>query len=147
MPTEVPPLTYEELFEVARRISGRTLLTITGRRFRVGTYRDSIVFTPESTGRGQSDGRAAGERFVERYNEIRSLRPGDYSKTVRNASYYAALVAAIVRRPDPDTRSVLRAANPHRPRSRQPAAVHDPPRDARGCAPPPPRAERRRRDR
>lgn len=42
---------------------------------------------------GQSDGRKAAERFLERYNETGSLRPGDYSKVTRNASYYVGLLA------------------------------------------------------
>ena len=42
----------------------------------------------------QTDGRKAAERFVARYNEIRSLRPGDYSGVTRNASYYVGLLLA-----------------------------------------------------
>ena len=34
------------------------------------------------------------ERFVERYNQIGSPRPGDYAKVTRNASYLLALIAA-----------------------------------------------------
>jgi hypothetical protein len=40
-------MTYEELLDFARRNEGRTLETVTGRRFRVGSYMDSIVFVPE----------------------------------------------------------------------------------------------------
>jgi hypothetical protein len=65
---------------------------VTGRRFRVGVYLDCPFFTPESSGVGQSDGRAAAERFVDRYNEIGSLRPGAYGDVTRNASYYVALI-------------------------------------------------------
>jgi hypothetical protein len=85
-------VTYEELLELARRYEGRTLETVTGKRFKVGIYLDCPFFTPESTGRGQSDGRAAAERFAARYTEIGSLRPGDYSGVTRNASYYVALL-------------------------------------------------------
>lgn len=85
-------MTYEELLALARRFEGRTLETVTGKRFRVGIYLDCAFFIPESSGRGQSDGRAAAERFVARYNAIGSLRPGDYSKVTRNASYYVALI-------------------------------------------------------
>jgi hypothetical protein len=87
-------MTYDELLAIARRFDGQTLETVTGTRFRVGVYRDSAFFTPLSTGRGQSDGRAAHERFVERYNQIGSPRPGDYARVTRNASYLVALVAA-----------------------------------------------------
>jgi hypothetical protein len=87
-------MTYDELLELAHRFDGRTLETVTGTRFMVGVYRDCAVFTPESTGRGQTDGRAAHERFVARYNEIGSPRPGDYAGVTRNASYLVALVAA-----------------------------------------------------
>ena len=86
-------MTYEELLELARRYEGETLETVTGRRFSVGIYMDCPFFTPESSGYGQSDGRKAAERFVDRYNDIGSLRPGDYSGVTRNASYYVALVA------------------------------------------------------
>ena len=85
-------VTYEELLELARRFEGKTLETVTGRRFTVGVYLDCPFFTPESTGRGQSDGRTAAERFVARYNETGSLRPGDYSRVTRNASYYVGLL-------------------------------------------------------
>src|SRR5204862_5623990 len=51
-------------------------------------------FTPESSGYGQSDGRRAHERFVERYSETGSLRPGDYAKVSRNATYLIGLLIA-----------------------------------------------------
>ncbi len=87
------PMTYEELLELARQCEGKTLQTVTGRKFTVGIYRDSPFFTPASSGYGQADGRKAAERFLERYNETGSLRPGDYSKVTRNASYYVGLLA------------------------------------------------------
>jgi len=87
-------MTYEDLLALAQRFEGQTLETVTGKRFQVGIYLDSVVFTPESSGRGQSDGRAAGEKFVERYNAIGSLRPGDYARVTRNASYYVGLLRA-----------------------------------------------------
>ncbi len=85
-------MTYEDLLALARRFEGKTLETVPGKRFKVGIYLDCPFFTPASTGRGQSDGRAAGERFVALYNEIGSLRPGDYARVTRNASYYVALL-------------------------------------------------------
>lgn len=83
---------YEELLALARRLEGRTLETVTGKRFTVGMYLDCPFFTPESSGYGQSDGRKAAERFLARYNEIRSLRPGDYADVTRNASYFVGLL-------------------------------------------------------
>jgi hypothetical protein len=88
-------MTYEELLDFAQRNEGRTLETVTGRRFRVGSYMDSIVFVPESTGLGRSEGRKGQERFVARYNETGSLQPGDYVGVSRDASYLVALVAAV----------------------------------------------------
>ena len=85
---------YEQLLDLARRFEGRELETVTGRPFTVGVYLDCPFFTPGSTGRGQSDGRKAAERFVERYNETGSLRPGDYAGITRNASYYVGLIRA-----------------------------------------------------
>ena len=85
-------MTYDELLALARRLEGQPLETVTGRRFTVGVYRDCPFFTPESSGWGQSDGRKPAERFVERYNEIGSLRPGDYADVTRNASYYVGLL-------------------------------------------------------
>jgi len=49
---------------------------VTGRTFTVGIYREGLFFTPASSGYGQADGRKAAERFVERFNEIGSMRPG-----------------------------------------------------------------------
>ena len=85
-------MTYEELLALARRCEGKTLQTVTGKPFTVGLYRDCPFFTPASSGYGQSDGRKAAERFLARYNEIGSIRPGDYADVTRNASYYVVLV-------------------------------------------------------
>ena len=85
-------MTYEELLALGDRFEGRTLETVTGKPFTVGIYRDCPFFTPTSSGCGQSDGRKAAERFLARYNETGSPRPGDYSDVTRNASYYVALV-------------------------------------------------------
>jgi hypothetical protein len=86
-------MTYEELLALARRLDGQALETVTGKRFTVGTYRDGLFFTPQSTGNGQTDGRRAHGRFLKQYNETGSLRPGDYAGVTRNASYLVALVA------------------------------------------------------
>ena len=88
----MPRLTYQELLALARRHEGETLETVTGKRFTVGVYLDCPFFTPASSGRGQSDGRKAAERFVARFNEIGSLRPGDYAHVTRNASYFIGLL-------------------------------------------------------
>lgn len=88
----MPPLTYDRLLALARRLDGETLETVTGKKFTVGVYLDCPFFTPASSGRGQSDGRKPAERFLARYNEIGSLRPGDYSDVTRNASYYVGLL-------------------------------------------------------
>lgn len=88
------PLTYERLLELAEAAAGETLHTITGRPFTVGIARTSeIFFTPASSGWGQTDGRKAHERFVDRYNEIGTARPGDYGDVTRNASYLLGLLA------------------------------------------------------
>jgi hypothetical protein len=86
------PLTYERLLALAREAEGATLETVTGKKFTVGIYRDAPFFTPASSGYGQADGRPPVERFVERYNQIGSLRPGDYGKLTRNASYLVGLL-------------------------------------------------------
>jgi hypothetical protein len=85
-------VTYDELLQLARRFEGETLGTVTGRPFTVGIYLDCPFFTPASSGYGQSDGRKAAERFLARYNETRSLRPGDYADVTRNASYYVGML-------------------------------------------------------
>lgn len=85
-------MTYEELLELARRCEGTTLETVTGKKFTVGIYLDCPFFTPESSGYGQSDGRKAAERFLARYNESGSLRPGDYADVTRNGSYFVGLL-------------------------------------------------------
>ena len=85
-------VTYDELLALARRFEGDTLETVTGMPFTVGIYMDVPFFTPASSGYGQSDGRKAAEKFLARYNEIGSLRPGDYADVTRNASYYVGLL-------------------------------------------------------
>jgi hypothetical protein len=87
-------MTYDELVAIARRFEGQTLETVTGKRFKVGISPRELFFTPESSGYGQSDGRRAHERFVERYNETGSLRPGDYAKVSRNATYLIGVLIA-----------------------------------------------------
>jgi hypothetical protein len=88
----VPPLTYERLLELARAAEGETLETVTGKKFTVGINRDELYFTPASSGYGQADGRPPAKRFIERYNETGSLRPGDYGRLTRNASYLIGLL-------------------------------------------------------
>jgi hypothetical protein len=90
------PMTYEDLMDLARRFEGRELETVTGRRFIVGvsSVESCPFFTPASSGWGQTDGRKAAERFVERFNELGSYRPTDYAKVTRNASYYVGLLLA-----------------------------------------------------
>ena len=90
------PMTYDELLDLARRFEGQRLETVRGRGFTVGvsTVENCPFFTPESSGWGQTDGRKAAERFVERYNQLGSLRPSDYADVTRNASYYVGLLLA-----------------------------------------------------
>ena len=83
---------YDELLATARQLEGMTLETVTGKEFKVGVYRDCPFFTPASSGYGQSDGREAAERFLDRYNRLGSTRPGDYADVTRNGSYYVVLV-------------------------------------------------------
>jgi hypothetical protein len=86
-------MTYDGLVALARRLEGRTLETVRGKAFTVGIARTGeIFFTPASSGYGQSDGRKAAERFLERYNETGSVRPGDYADVTRNASYFIGLL-------------------------------------------------------
>jgi hypothetical protein len=85
-------MTFEELLDLASSLEGKELETVTGKKFTVGVYLNSPFFTPQSSGRGQSDGRKAAERFLDRYNETRSLRPGDYADVTRNASYFVGLL-------------------------------------------------------
>jgi hypothetical protein len=85
-------MTYDELLALARRCQGETLETVTGKRFTVGISMNCPFFTPASSGYGQSDGRKAAERFLERFNAIGSLRPGDYADVTRNASYFVGLL-------------------------------------------------------
>jgi hypothetical protein len=87
-------MTYRELLELAKRYDGQVLETVTGKEFTVGVYLDCPFFTPTSSGNGQSDGRKAAERFVARYNETGSLRPGDYADVTRNASYFVGILLA-----------------------------------------------------
>jgi hypothetical protein len=103
-------VTYDELVAIARRFEGQTLETVTGRRFKVGISPHELFFTPESSGYGQSDGRRAHERFVERFNATGSLRPGDYAKVSRNATYLIGLlIAAGVARTTPPGKGPARA--------------------------------------
>ena len=91
----MPDITYEDLLELARRCQGKRLETVTGKAFTVGIARTGeVFFTPASSGYGQSDGRKAAEKFLARYNETGSLRPGDYADVTRNASYFVGLLIA-----------------------------------------------------
>ena len=85
---------YEEFVKLAHSFEGKVLETITGKEFRVGVYLDCPFFIPLSTGLGRSDGKLAAQRFLQRYNETKSLRPRDYQDVTRNASYFVAMMAA-----------------------------------------------------
>ncbi len=80
------------MVELAVAAEGETLETKSGKRFRVGVYMNCPFFIPESTGQGRSDGRAAMERFLDRFNETGSLVSSDYKGLTFNASYYIALL-------------------------------------------------------
>ena len=87
--------TYDDLLRLARRFEDQPLETVTGRLFTVRVFRDrELVFTPISTGVGQSDGRKAQERFLARYLASGSKRPGAYADVSRNASYLVGLLIA-----------------------------------------------------
>jgi hypothetical protein len=87
-------MTYEEMLALARRLEGQPLETVTGKRFtvRVSAAENCPFFTPASSGYGQTDGRKAAERFLERYNQTGSLRPSDYADVTRHASYYVGMM-------------------------------------------------------
>lgn len=87
-------MTFDEFVAIATRFEGQTLETVTGKRFRVGISHEGPYYTPESSGYGQTDGRAATIRFAEAYTRTGSLRPGDYAKVTRNASYHVAVLIA-----------------------------------------------------
>ncbi len=88
-------LTYDDLVDLAHRHGREPLETVTGKVFSAGvSSTGEVYFTPASSGYGQSDGRKAAERFIARYNEIGSLRPGDYADVSRNASYFIGLILA-----------------------------------------------------
>jgi hypothetical protein len=87
--------TFEDLLDVARRLEDESLETVTGHQFTVRVFRDrELVFTPISSGNGQSDGRRAQERFLARYLQTGSLHPSDYADVSRNASYLIGLLLA-----------------------------------------------------
>ena len=90
---------YEDLMDLARRYEGKELETVTGKKFTVGVSPAEYCpfFTPASSGWSQTDGRKAAERFLAKYNEIGSLRPSDYKRETRNASYYVGLLAMLDR--------------------------------------------------
>jgi hypothetical protein len=85
---------FEDLLDAARRFEDEPIETMTGRQFTVRVFRDrELVFTPISSGTGQSDGRRAQERFLARYLESRSLRPSDYADTASTAWTRARTIA------------------------------------------------------
>src|SRR3546814_19462566 len=59
---------------------------------RISDWSSDVCSSDLSSGWGQTDGRKAHHRFVERYNEICSLRPADYGRESRNASYLIGLL-------------------------------------------------------
>jgi hypothetical protein len=94
-PASDGPLTYDDLVALARRFEGQSLKTVTGKPYTVGISRTGeIFFTPASSGWGQTEGRKGHQRFVERFNEIGSTKPKDYSDVSRNASYLIGLLSA-----------------------------------------------------
>lgn len=87
-------MTYGDLLALGRRFEDQPLETVTGRVFTVRVSRDELIFTPVSSGLGQTDGRKAHQRFLARYSEIGSVRPRDYADVSRNASYLIGLLSA-----------------------------------------------------
>lgn len=84
------------LLDFARVHPGLTLETARGRPFRVASYLDSLVFVPQSTTLGRTEGRKGHERFLEAYARTGSTRPGDYRGISRDASYLIPLVRHVI---------------------------------------------------
>ena len=87
--------TFDDLLDLGRRFEDQPIETVTGRLFTVRVFQDrELVFTPVSSGVGQTEGRKGQERFLARYLETGSLRPGDYADVSHNASYLIGLLMA-----------------------------------------------------
>ena len=90
MPADV---TWEQIVAAAKRVSGQELRTAGDRAsFTVRVEQDTVYSSPPSTGKPRRLG-AGSRKMLERYNTLRSLRPGDYNESnFRHASYLLPLI-------------------------------------------------------
>ena len=91
-------ISYEALIRFAKTLDGQTLHTDTRHKeFQLHVSNNGLTYTPLSTGRSRSHPEKWVRRILDRYNQIGSLRPGDYQDLTVNASYLLTIIARLER--------------------------------------------------
>jgi len=87
-------ITSDDLLAYAIRLNGTQLQTLyNGRPFKVDFRSETIVFTPQSTGKPRPHERKYLDRVCKAFNKTNSLKPADYRDGTYNASYTLTLIA------------------------------------------------------
>src|SRR6266699_2703974 len=89
----VKPVTLDDLKAFGKRLDGQSLSTqFHDRPFSLTVTEKGFEYMPEQTGLRRKQGWRWIQRFLERFNEVRSLHPGDYHEA-RNASYVLTIIS------------------------------------------------------
>jgi hypothetical protein len=89
------PVTLDELKAFGSGLVGETLVTrFRKRHFSLSVTEEGFEYTPDVSGKRRKSQWRWIERFLQRYNEKRSLHPGDYNDISRNASYILTIIRA-----------------------------------------------------
>jgi hypothetical protein len=90
--------------EFRRRVAsldGERLETEQRRRgFTVRVTESGLEYTPESSGKPRPDSWSRIERFLDRYNEIRSTRTAEYHEVTHHSSYLMAILRRLLHATD-----------------------------------------------
>jgi hypothetical protein len=86
-------ISIHELKEYAKSIDGTTLETrARHNKFHFTVDDDGFHYIPESTNKPRIQETKYVDRVLQRFNEIRSLSPKDYTDLTMNASYLLAII-------------------------------------------------------
>lgn len=87
------PVVFDDFRTYANRLDGQTLVTRSrGQHFTVRVTPEGLEYTPGSTGKRRKQAWHFAERFLDTYNEKRSMHPVDYRDISINASYFLAVL-------------------------------------------------------
>lgn len=87
-------ITADDILAYAPSVEGNNLRTLHERKeFTCEAKSDHLIYTPKKTGKARKHDKVTLQRICDTFSKTNSLKPKDYVKLTRNASYSLALIA------------------------------------------------------